>query len=67
MLTPDDLISKGVFILGDAQSFLGQTSKIPPFTSMLKFDADVKNTSARHQCENRFMLNFVSKGFNVQF
>ncbi len=35
-------VSKGGFALGDARSFCRLTSKIPPFTSMLKFDADVK-------------------------
>ncbi len=28
--------------MGDARSFLGPTSKIPPLGSMLNFDADVK-------------------------
>ncbi len=44
---------KRVFTLGDARSFFGPTSKIPPSGSMLNFDADVKNTSVRHQYENR--------------
>ncbi len=47
---------QGVFTLGDSQSFLGLTSKIPPLRSMLNFDADVKTTLARHQCENPFNL-----------
>ncbi len=44
---------KGVFTLGDARSFSGLTSKIPPLVSTLNFDDDVKNPTARHQCENR--------------
>ncbi len=35
----------GVFTLGDARSFSGLT-----------FDADVKKTTARHQCENRLKI-----------
>ncbi len=42
----------GVLTLGDARSFSGLTSKIPPLGSMINFDADVKNTTVRHQCEN---------------
>ncbi len=38
----------GVFTLGDARSFSGLTSKIPPLGSVLNFDADVKKTTARH-------------------
>ncbi len=34
-----------VFTLGDARSFSGLTSKIPPLGRMLNFDADVKTTS----------------------
>ncbi len=45
-------VTEWVFALGDAQSFSGLTSKIPPLGSMLNFDADVKNTTARYQCEN---------------
>ncbi len=41
-----------VFTLGDARSFSGLTSKIPPLGSMLSFDADVKKTSARHQVKS---------------
>ena len=37
-----------VSILGDARSFSGPTSKIPPLGSMLNFDADVKTMTARH-------------------
>ncbi len=44
---------KGFCTLGDARSFSGLTSKIPPLGSMLNFDADVKKTTARHQGENR--------------
>ncbi len=33
---------QGVFTLGDAQSFSGLTSKLPPLGAMLNFDADVK-------------------------
>ncbi len=33
---------QGVFTLGDSQSFLGLTSKIPPLHSMSHFDADVR-------------------------
>ncbi len=33
--------------------FFRLTSKNPPFGSTLYFDADVKKTIARHQCENR--------------
>ncbi len=49
-----DPTTKGVFTLGDARSFffLGSTSKISSLGSMLNFDADVKETTARHQCEN---------------
>ncbi len=41
---------QGVSTLGDAWSFSGLTSKIPPLGSMLNFDADVKKKIARHQC-----------------
>ncbi len=34
------------------RSFFGLTSKIPPLGSVLNFDVDVKNTTARHQFEN---------------
>ncbi len=43
-----------VFTLGDARSFFGLTSKIPPLGSMLNSDTDVKKTTSRHQCENYF-------------
>ncbi len=43
---------RGVFTLDDARSCLGLTSKISPLGSTLNFDADVKITTARHQCEN---------------
>ncbi len=46
--------SQGVFTLGDALSFSGLTSTIPPLGSMFNFDADVKKTTAGRQCENRF-------------
>ncbi len=36
------------------RGFFRLTSEIPPLCSMLNFDADVKNTTARHQCENRY-------------
>ncbi len=52
-LTSAQKNTKGVFTLGDAQSFSELTSTIPPQGSMLNFDADVKNMTARHQCENR--------------
>ncbi len=39
---------EGIFTLGDARSFSRLTSKIPPLASMLNFDADVKETTARH-------------------
>ncbi len=39
----------GVFTFGDARSFSGLASKIPP---LLNFDADVKKTTARHPYEN---------------
>ncbi len=42
-----------VFTLGDARSFFGLTSKIPPLGSTVNFDADVKEMTARHQCGNR--------------
>ncbi len=38
---------------GFSHCFFGLTSKFPPLGSMLNFDADVKNTTMRHQCENR--------------
>ncbi len=44
--------SCGLFTLRDARSFSELTSKIPPLSSMLNFDVDVKNMTARHQCEN---------------
>ncbi len=47
---------EGVSTLGNAQSFFGLTSKIPPLASMLNFDADVKKATARHQCENHLTL-----------
>ena len=40
--SPGDSHPEGVFTLGDAQSFCGLTSKIPPLGSILNFDADVK-------------------------
>ncbi len=46
--------------MGDPWSFSGLTSKIPPLSSILKFDADVKETTARHQCENRLKHQFHS-------
>ena len=42
--------------------FLGLTSKVAPLDSMLNFDADVKNTTARHQCENRFFFEMEKTG-----
>ena len=39
--------------MGDARSVFALTSKFPPLGSPLNFDADVKETTARHQCENR--------------
>ena len=48
----DSESTQTVFTLGDARSFSGLTSKIPPLGSMLNFDADVKKTTAHHQCEN---------------
>ncbi len=52
---------KGVFTLGDARLFFGLASKIPPLGSMLNFDADVKKTTARHQCENHHCANVFAK------
>ena len=46
----------GVFILGDAWSFSELTLKIQPLGSILNFDADVKNTTARHQCTSKPLL-----------
>ncbi len=43
-----------VFTLGDARSFSGLTSKIPPLDAILNFDTDVKRKTACHQCENGF-------------
>ncbi len=43
----------GVFILGDARSFFAVASKIPPLGPMLNFDADVIETTSRHQRKNR--------------
>ncbi len=40
------VVSLGVFTLGDARSFSGLMSKIPPLGSMLNFDTDVKNDRA---------------------
>ncbi len=37
--------------------FFGLTSKIPPLGSMFNFDADVKKTTMRHQCENRLSFS----------
>ena len=34
--------------------FLGQRQEFHHWAQWLNFDADVKNTTARHQCENRF-------------
>ncbi len=48
--------TEGVFTLSDAPPFSGLTSKIPLLGSMLNFDADVKNMTARHQYENRLRL-----------
>ncbi len=44
-------LPEGVFTLGDAWSFSGLTSKIPPLGSMLNFDADVKNVRASPMCK----------------
>ncbi len=52
--SPSRVLPLGVFTLSDARSFSGLTSKIPPLSSMLNFDTDVKNSTARHQCENRY-------------
>ncbi len=40
--------------MGDKPSYFALTSKIPPLDSKLNFDADVKTTTRRHQCENGF-------------
>ncbi len=48
----DILEAEQVFKLGDARSFSGLTSKIQPSGSLLNFDADVNNATARQQCEN---------------
>ena len=48
--------------LGDTRSFSGLTSRILPLGSMLNFDADVKKTTARHQCEKRLTLVFFFLG-----
>ncbi len=40
------------FHVGDARSL---TSKIQPLCSMVNFDADVKETTVRHQCENHLI------------
>ncbi len=44
---------KGLFMLGDGRSFSRLTSKVSLLVSMSNVDADVKKTTARHQCENR--------------
>ncbi len=36
---------QAVFTLGDAQSIVGLTSKIPPLGPMVNFDADVTNVN----------------------
>ncbi len=41
-------------LLGDALSLCGLTSKISPLGSMVNFDADVKEMTARPQCEDHF-------------
>ncbi len=45
---------QAVFTSGDARSLSGLTSKVLPLGSMFNFDADIKRTTARHQCENNF-------------
>ncbi len=47
----------GVLTLGDARTYFELALTIPPFVSMFNFDADVKKTTARHQCENRQWMN----------
>ncbi len=37
------------------------TSKVPPMGSTSNFDADVKNTAARHRCENGFSLSQLAR------
>ncbi len=49
LLVRDATCDQGLFTLGDARSLFAQTSKIQPLGSMLNFDADVKNTTPRHQ------------------
>ncbi len=51
-------LSEVVFTLGDAWTFSGSTSKMSRLGSMLNFDADVKKTTARHQCETRSDTSF---------
>ncbi len=46
------------FHIGDARACFALTSKIPPLGLTLNFDADVKKTTARHQCENCWFNTF---------
>ncbi len=52
-------IRERVFTLGDAQSCLALTSKLPPQDAMFNIDADVKKTTERHHRKCRHSeLNF---------
>ncbi len=42
--------------------FLRLTSKIPPLGSRKNFDADVKKTTERHHCDNRFNVSGCGSG-----
>ncbi len=52
--------SIGDFTLGDARACFGLASKISPLGSTFNFDADVKISTARHQCENRLLRDFTA-------
>ncbi len=53
--------AEAVFTLSDAWSFSGLKSKISSLGSMLNFDANVKKTTARHQCENRLTQHWIDE------
>ncbi len=52
--------------MGDARSFFGLTSKIPPSGSMLNFDANVKKRTVHHQCENHCIHECQSLSLKFQ-
>ncbi len=52
-----------VFTLGDVRVFLGLASKISPFGFNVKFDADVKKTAERQQCDQEQEESLLGGGY----